>query len=162
MKKLSTKEWIAVIVGVGVVGFFFVFGQYFINYFKTGIFTMDTQTQPAVPQVGIQDTVVGTGDIAEPGSEVTVNYVGTLMDGTKFDSSIDRNEPFQFMLGAGQVIPGWDQGLVGMRVGGTRVLTIPPELGYGSTTYGPIPGNSTLIFQIQLLKVEQASTTQVQ
>ncbi len=162
MKKLSTKEWIAVVIGVGVVGFFFVFGQYIINYFKTGTFTMNTQTQTTGPQVGIQDTVIGTGDIAEPGARVTVNYVGKFTDGTVFDSSVARNEPFQFVLGAHQVIPGWDQGIVGMHVGGTRILTVPPELGYGPQTYGPIPGNSTLVFQVQLLKVEQPTTTPVQ
>ncbi len=165
MKKLSNKEWVAIVASVAVVGFFFVFGQYIITYFKTGSFTMNTPTQPVTPHVGIQDTTVGTGDIAEPGTRVTVNYVGTFTNGTVFDSSVARNEPFQFILGAGQVIPGWDQGLVGMRVGGTRILSIPPELGYGSTTYGPIPGNSTLIFQVQLLKVEQpsdATTTQGQ
>ena len=100
-----------------------------------------------------QDLVVGTGATAATGDTVTVNYVGTLANGTKFDSSYDRNQPFTFRLGAGQVIAGWDQGVVGMRVGGKRRLTIPPSLGYGSQANGPIPANSTLIFEIELLSI---------
>ncbi len=156
MKKLSVKEWLAIVISVGVIGFFFVFGQYFIQFFKTGSFVMNTQ--PVEPQLSSQDPIVGTGDMAEPGTRVTVSYVGHFQDGTVFDSSVARNEPFQFMLGAGQVIKGWDQGIVGMRVGGTRILTVPPSLGYGTQTYYSIPGNSTLIFEVQLLKVEQLST----
>ncbi len=103
----------------------------------------------------IQDEVVGTGEEATPGKKVTVNYVGTLTDGTKFDSSYDRNQPFSFTLGAGQVIPGWDEGVAGMKVGGKRKLTIPPSLGYGTGGVpGTIPGNATLIFEVELLKVE--------
>jgi len=100
-----------------------------------------------------QDLVVGTGATAAVGDLVTVNYVGTLTNGTKFDSSYDRNQPFTFRLGAGQVIAGWDQGVVGMRVGGKRRLTIPPSLGYGSQANGPIPANSTLVFEIELLSI---------
>ncbi len=100
-----------------------------------------------------QDLVVGTGATAATGDTVTVNYVGTLANGTKFDSSYDRGQPFTFRLGAGQVIAGWDQGVVGMRVGGKRRLTIPPSLGYGGQANGPIPANSTLIFEIELLSI---------
>jgi len=100
-----------------------------------------------------QDLVVGTGATAAAGDVVTVNYVGTLTNGTKFDSSYDRNQPFTFRLGAGQVIAGWDQGVVGMKVGGKRRLTIPPNLGYGSQANGPIPANSTLVFEIELLSI---------
>ena len=100
-----------------------------------------------------QDLVVGTGATAAAADLVTVNYVGTLTNGTKFDSSYDRNQPYTFRLGAGQVIAGWDQGLVGMKVGGKRRLTIPPSLGYGSQANGPIPPNSTLIFEIELLSI---------
>lgn len=101
----------------------------------------------------IQDEVVGTGAEAVAGKSVTVNYVGTLTDGTKFDSSYDRNQPFTFTLGAGEVIKGWDQGVAGMKIGGKRKLTIPPSLGYGATGQGPIPPNSTLIFEVELLGV---------
>jgi len=100
-----------------------------------------------------QDLVVGTGATAAAGDVVTVNYVGTLTNGTKFDSSYDRNAPYTFRLGAGSVIAGWDQGVVGMKVGGKRRLTIPPSLGYGSQANGPIPPNSTLIFEIELLSI---------
>ncbi len=105
-------------------------------------------------KVESNDIVVGNGTEATNGKKVSVHYVGTLTDGSKFDSSRDRNEPFSFTLGAGEVIPGWDQGVAGMKVGGKRKLTIPPELGYGSQQAGSIPPNSTLIFEIELLNVE--------
>jgi FKBP-type peptidyl-prolyl cis-trans isomerase len=107
----------------------------------------------AAGTLGIEDLVVGSGATAVSGDTVTVNYVGTLQNGTKFDSSYDRNQPLTFRLGAGQVIAGWDQGVAGMRVGGRRRLTIPPSLAYGSQGYGPIPPNSTLIFEIELLSI---------
>ena len=100
------------------------------------------------------DETVGTGAEAVAGKSVTVNYTGTLTNGTKFDSSYDRNQPFTFQLGSGQVIKGWDEGVVGMKVGGKRKLTIPPSLGYGSQATGSIPPNSTLIFEIQLVSVQ--------
>lgn len=103
----------------------------------------------------IEDTKVGTGIGAVAGKKVTVNYVGTLLDGKKFDSSYDRNTPFTFTLGAGEVIKGWDLGVEGMKVGGSRKLTIPPELGYGASGAGDsIPPDSTLVFQVDLLGVE--------
>ncbi len=102
----------------------------------------------------IEDLKVGTGAEAVSGKNVTVHYVGTLTTGSKFDSSRDRNQGFQFRLGAGQVIKGWDQGVAGMKIGGLRKLTIPPELGYGAGGYPPvIPPNSTLIFEVELLSV---------
>ncbi len=102
----------------------------------------------------IIDHEVGTGDEAESGKRVSVHYTGTLTNGSKFDSSLDRGDPFQFVLGGGQVIKGWDQGVLGMKVGGKRRLTIPPDLGYGARGYPPvIPANSTLIFEIELLAV---------
>jgi peptidylprolyl isomerase len=112
-------------------------------------------TTPTGPtQLVIEDITVGTGATAAAGDTLTVNYTGTLLDGTKFDSSLDPGRtPFQFVLGAGQVIAGWDQGLVGMKVGGRRKLTIPPSLGYGSRAVGPIPPNSTLVFVVDLLSI---------
>lgn len=151
MKKLETKEWVAVIVSLFVVGFFFIFGSGLVSLFTGKTNTAGAQT----PQLSYQDEIVGAGDIAKAGSLVTVHYTGRFVDGQVFDSSITRGEPFQFVLGTGQVIAGWDQGIVGMRVGGKRILTIPPELGYGKNDYGPIPGNSTLIFEIELLKVSK-------
>lgn len=109
--------------------------------------------QSAERDFQIIDLVVGKGEEAFSGSYVTVHYVGKLTNGTKFDSSRDRNRPFEFNLGAGEVVKGWDKGVKGMRVGGKRKLIIPPELGYGSKTVGNIPANSTLIFEVELLKI---------
>ncbi len=109
----------------------------------------------SVEELKIEDEKVGTGAEATAGKKVTVNYVGTLTDGTKFDSSYDRNQPFSFNLGAGEVIQGWDQGVAGMKVGGKRKLTIPASLGYGAAgAGGVIPPNATLIFEVELLSVE--------
>ena len=103
----------------------------------------------------IEDIKIGEGQEVEKFNIVTVNYTGLLEDGTKFDSSLNPGRtPFRFTVGAGQVIQGWDQGLIGMKIGGKRKLTIPPELGYGGRDNGPIPANSTLIFEIDLLGIE--------
>lgn len=100
---------------------------------------------PEVSELKIEDLKVGTGDEAVAGKKVTVNYIGTLTDGTKFDSSFDRNQTFMFTLGIGEVIKGWDQGVSGMKVGGKRKLTIPPNLAYG---------DKILIFEVDLLEVK--------
>jgi FKBP-type peptidyl-prolyl cis-trans isomerase len=103
----------------------------------------------------VDEQVVGTGAEAVAGKRVSVHYSGRLLTGAKFDSSYDRNEPFEFKLGAGQVIKGWDLGVAGMKVGGKRQLTIAPELGYGSRgAGGVIPPNATLVFDVELLGVE--------
>jgi FKBP-type peptidyl-prolyl cis-trans isomerase FkpA len=103
----------------------------------------------------ILDTIEGQGDEAKAGQTVSVHYTGTLAsNGQKFDSSKDRQQPFSFPLGAGRVIKGWDEGVAGMKIGGTRILTIPASLGYGSAGAPPaIPGNATLRFEVELLGV---------
>lgn len=106
-------------------------------------------------QLQVEDLEVGTGAKALPGKKVTVHYTGWLTDGTKFDSSVDRGQPFSFALGRSQVIKGWDRGVMGMHIGGKRRLTIPPELGYGRRgAGGVIPPNATLVFEVELLGVE--------
>ncbi|TSC52199.1 MAG: FKBP-type peptidyl-prolyl cis-trans isomerase FkpA [Parcubacteria group bacterium LiPW_41] len=111
------------------------------------------QTLPSGLQIG--DEVVGTGAEAVAGKMVAVHYTGTLLNGTKFDSSLDRGEPFEFSLGAGYVIKGWDEGVQGMKVGGKRKLIIPSDLGYGSRGAGSaIPPNATLVFDVELLGVK--------
>ena len=102
----------------------------------------------------IEDIQIGTGKEVKSGDTVVIHYKGTLTDGTKFDSSYDRGEPFETQIGVGQVIKGWDEGVVGMKVGGKRKLTIPPEMGYGDRATGPIPANSTLIFEVELINVK--------
>ena len=102
----------------------------------------------------IEDLVIGDGPEAAKGHHVTVHYTGWLTNGTKFDSSVDRNDPFDFPLGRGHVIRGWDEGVAGMKIGGKRKLTIPPDLGYGAYgAGGVIPPNATLVFEVELLGV---------
>jgi len=102
----------------------------------------------------IEDLKAGEGQEAKAGDRVTVHYVGTLTDGTKFDSSRDRGQGFTFELGAGRVIQGWDRGVAGMKIGGLRKLTIPPELAYGTRGFPPvIPANATLVFEVELLSL---------
>jgi FKBP-type peptidyl-prolyl cis-trans isomerase FkpA len=113
-------------------------------------------TRPVAPdeQMGMVTITPGTGDVAKAGDRVSVHYVGTLLaDGSKFDSSRDRNQPFQFALGRGQVIKGWDQGVAGMKVGEKRKLVIPPSLAYGPRGRPGIPPSSTLVFEIEMLAV---------
>lgn len=101
-----------------------------------------------------EDVNVGDGATAVAGQTVSVHYTGWLIDGTKFDSSRDRNDPFRFPLGGGRVIRGWDEGVQGMQVGGTRKLTLPPHLGYGAAgAGGVIPPNATLVFEVELLEI---------
>ncbi len=107
-----------------------------------------------VKDLKIEDIKTGNGKEVKSGDTVVINYLGTLTDGTKFDSSYDRGEPFETQIGTGQVIKGWDLGVVGMKVGGKRKLTIPPSLGYGQQAVGPIPANSTLIFEVELVDVK--------
>ncbi len=131
---------IAVVVALAVVALFFVFSNPF------------GAVQQAPGTLVVQDTVVGSGDEARAGVVVEVNYTGKFDNGTVFDTSVGKS-PIVFRLGEGNVIPGWEQGLLGMKEGGRRVLIIPPDLAYGATGYGPIPPNATLHFEVELLKV---------
>ncbi len=135
-----------------------VLGIYFL--FKNSKNNKEPETNPNIYEIqGMKIEVLkeGTGDSSKNGDIVAVHYVGTFEDGTKFDSSIDRGTPFSFSLGAGQVIKGWDLGVLGMKVGEKRKLTIPPNLAYGETGTpgGPIPPNATLIFEVELLSINQ-------
>jgi FKBP-type peptidyl-prolyl cis-trans isomerase len=107
-----------------------------------------------VKSMVIDDIKIGDGAEVKNGDTVSVHYVGTLQDGTEFDNSNKRGTPFEFTVGGGQVIKGWEEGLVGMKVGGQRILVIPPEKAYGPNGIGPIPGNATLVFAIELLEVK--------
>jgi FKBP-type peptidyl-prolyl cis-trans isomerase len=167
MKKISTNEWVAIVAGLIVVG---VMGYPML--FPSTSTTKDTQAQSqtntqqqetmqlqnisTVKGLEIYDVKVGDGAEAVVGKGVAVHYTGLLTDGKKFDSSLDRGQPFQFVLGAGQVIRGWDLGVAGMKVGGVRRLVISPELAYGAQAVGDvIPANSTLLFEVQLLGVQK-------
>ena len=114
---------------------------------------MGPNTKKTASGLQIEDLTVGSGSEAKDGKKVAVHYTGWLTDGTKFDSSLDRGEPFEITL-PGQVIKGWNEGIPGMKVGGKRKLLIPPSLGYGDSEMGPIPANSTLVFEIELLQVD--------
>lgn len=102
----------------------------------------------------IDDIKIGTGDGVQEGDVVSVHYAGRLQDGTEFDNSRSRGSAFEFQVGGGQVITGWEEGLLGMKVGGERILVIPPEKGYGADGIGPIPGDATLVFSIELLEIK--------
>ena len=171
-----TQTGIAVALALVVVAVIFIFPE-FSPFGKIGstappsgsaavaTTTQTTQTQTATStmttnnssQLQVTDEVIGTGATAEPGDSVTVNYVGSLTNGTVFDASANHGSAgFTFTLGAGQVIKGWDEGIVGMKVGGKRKLVIPPALAYGSQAVGSvIPANSTLVFEVELLKVQK-------
>lgn len=158
-----------IIIGVIVLAVIAVGGYLIYSASTKGSSTASTQGGPPPIDSNIQtvttasglkyqDITVGTGQEAKAGDSVTVNYTGWLTDGTKFDSSLDRNQPFTFNLGQGGVIKGWDEGVAGMKVGGKRRLTIPPDLAYGSQgASGVIPPNATLIFDVELLSVNGAT-----
>ena len=152
MKKLNKNQWIAVSLSLAFLTYL-LFAAPLMELFSPPLDSLETQ----MPQTGLvtEEIVVGEGPLAETGDILTVHYVGTLSDGQVFDSSLDRNLPFSFTLGAGQVIRGWDEGFSGMRVGGSRRLIMSPDYGYGESGMGTVPPNSTLIFEIELLNAEK-------
>jgi FKBP-type peptidyl-prolyl cis-trans isomerase len=156
MKILLSSALVALVVFVGYIAYLGFTGTPASLPFAGDGATVATSTLDMTNELQSTDILVGTGAEAVSGKKVTVHYVGTLTDGTKFDASKDHGQPFSFTLGAGQVIKGWDEGVVGMKVGGKRTLVIPGELGYGATGTpdGTIPPNATLKFEIELLKVE--------
>jgi FKBP-type peptidyl-prolyl cis-trans isomerase len=152
MKKLTRNEWVGVVMALLVIGLFFGVGMY---YKTDNQQPMENTSINNIQGLQITDVLVGTGAEASVGDTAVVHYVGMFADGRKFDSSIDRGTPFSFVLGKGMVIKGWDEGVVGMKAGGKRKLVVSPEMGYGMSDYGPIPGGSTLYFDVELLGVQK-------
>ncbi len=126
-----------------------------VGTFALGVFPGNKSNTTTPEGLKIEDLTVGSGQEAKSGDTVSVNYTGWLSDGTKFDSSLDRGQAYDFVLGNGNVIQGWDQGVAGMKVGGKRRLTIPPDLAYGANGYPPvIPPNATLTFEVELMAIK--------
>lgn len=178
MNEASKNKWIAMVVAIVIVAFFFGTMVLYsfnknveksiehdgdgtvpvkpINKVTTNTNTKNNMNTNTIPEgLVIEDKVVGTGDEAVAGKTVFVDYVGTLENGTKFDSSYDRGQPIDFVLGTGRVIKGWDMGIAGMKVGGKRRLVIPADLAYGNRAVGGvIPANAVLVFEVELVGVK--------
>jgi FKBP-type peptidyl-prolyl cis-trans isomerase len=166
VKKLSLKEWIGAGVAVVFVAYMF-FGGSIMSIFRGSSLIASSATvnnsieNKNMSDVKVQDVTVGTGASVENGMLVSVNYVLKLDNGALIQDSklVNGGKPFQYIAGAGQLIQGWEKGVEGMKVGGKRILTIPPELGYGSNAAGPIPPNSTLVFEIEVVDVQPFSAS---
>lgn len=157
MMNIGKKEVIAVSAGLVVIVYLFFSGP-LIQMFNLSDNTSDNPQQVDVPDTGVdvEEVALGSGSVARAGDLITAHYVGYLTNGRVFDSSYDRNAPITFTLGVGQVIKGWDEGLLGMRVGGKRILKIAPDYGYGAQSAGAIPSNSHLIFEVELVNVQKS------
>ena len=150
---MSQKN-VVIIIAVIIIGALYFMFDYNNKYTELEKVAPEIKIETMANELKIEILKEGVGVGAKAGDTIAVHYVGTLTDGRKFDSSIDRGQPFSFHLGAGSVIKGWDQGLLGMKVGEKRRLTIPPSLGYGDRGAGNIiPPNATLIFEVEMLKI---------
>lgn len=138
---MSKFMWLPLILIIGFV----------LLIFLTNDNNPTEESRPGLKKIDLKE---GDGREAKKGDTVVVHYTGTLKDGTKFDSSRDQNKPFEFKLGEGEVIKGWDEGVVGMKVGGQRKLVVPPELGYGKKGRGAIPPDAELTFEVELLDIK--------
>ena len=152
-KKRQNQQITLIVAGVVIVALILIFAFNRKSPADSG--TTEGTGDVITTASGLQYKVLvaGAGPVAQAGQTVSVHYTGTLEDGTVFDSSID-GDPIEFQLGTGGVIPGWEEGIAGMQVGEKRILIIPPELGYGAQDYGPIPGNSTLTFEVELMEIK--------
>ena len=144
----------AVIIAGILLGYFLIMGLPGTNQQEKSMTDTTDTAQQTTGELKIEDITVGEGQEVKSGDTVVMHYTGTLTDGTKFDSSLDRGQPFETQIGVGRVIQGWDEGVPGMKVGGKRRLTIPPHMGYGEQGIGDIPPNATLIFEVELLEIK--------
>ena len=162
MKKLSKKEWVAIAAALVFVIYTLFGGDITALFQKAAQGDSLAAVSDSLPGsnggVIVNDVIIGEGDTIKQGQLVSVHYVLSLADGTVVQSSKDFGVPFQFVMGAGQVIPGWEQGLESARVGGIRTMVIPPELAYGSSQAGPIPPNSTLVFTVEILDATSSTS----
>jgi peptidylprolyl isomerase len=153
----NNKIITALIIFVFILAFYFLTKNPSIpetNISETNQTTMPTLAPSKVTELIIEDTKIGTGNEVKSGDNISIHYTGTLEDGTKFDSSYNRGQPLETQIGVGQVIEGWDKGIVGMKIGGKRKLTIPYQMAYGEDGYGPIPSKATLIFEVELMDIK--------
>ncbi len=154
---MPKSDFVILVIGIFILGVASLFIFHITdNFLPAKQAEPETKMDNATDTKGlkIEDIKVGTGKEVKSGDTVVINYTGTLQNGTKFDSSYDRGQPFETQIGTGQVIKGWDLGVVGMKVGGKRKLIIPPDLGYGAQSVGSIPPNSTLIFEVELIDIK--------
>lgn len=169
MRKLSKREWVATALAIVFVAYT-LFGSNITSLFQKNSMSEDSVANVASSEttnlnnsgIIINDINVGQGVEVKNGDLVSVHYILSLSDGTVLQNSKDFGAPFQFTLGAGEVIPGWEQGFAGVKVGGVRTIVIPPELAYGANQAGPIPPNSTLIFTIEVVDTAPAPAQPVQ
>lgn len=158
MKRLTKKERIGVFVSLVAITILFIiplFQYSILDIFLKNLSGATSGGSAISGNLIMQDIIVGEGREAAIGDTITVHYVGAFEDGTVFDDSNKRGRPFSFLLGSGQVIDGWDKGIVGMKAGGKRILIVPPRLGYGDEGNGSIPPGAVLIFEVVLLKIEE-------